>query len=195
MQSPTTLPQLHFLIACPRSGSTLLVRVFSECLTAGNRLGGPICSLTDCHTNMFRMLDQALSPAISCLVYERPVRDLEAELKRVCARWGVPFEETMLDFKNPFQSSFLYSTDRERDIYFEKNPTGLFTTVDNSPSVTMNVPAHGLLSNEEKNELEEHVGKAMCCVCEPSCRRRVGLDLTWMIPYTNFAAPRQWLPT
>ncbi|KAF2249207.1 hypothetical protein BU26DRAFT_519353 [Trematosphaeria pertusa] len=47
MPESTTHPQVRFLVACPRSGSTLLVRIFAE---AGNwkltKTQPPICAAT-----------------------------------------------------------------------------------------------------------------------------------------------------
>ncbi len=115
-------------------------------------------SLIDCYSNMFRMLHQAPSPAVSYLLYERLIQELQVEVKRICAHWGVPFVEPMLNFKHSFGSSFIYSTDPERTIYCEEKPLGLFTTVEASSSVEPNVPYHDLLSNREKDEIEKRVG-------------------------------------
>lgn len=115
-------------------------------------------SLIDCYTNMFCMLDRAPSHAVSCLVYERLIQEPQTEVKRICARWGVPFSETMLNFQHSFGSSFIFSTDRERLKYCEEKPLSLFTTVEANSSVEPEVPYHGLLSNTEKDNIEEHVG-------------------------------------
>lgn len=246
---PNQEPQIRFFVACPRSGSTLLMRIFAEspaCAVtsrlilmgnAGSRdifspdysiLENPshhsvfisavksgkrflICkeelgnnsqkgeclydvcptpsayamvrpvflirdpirvfdswknvgwtdaqSLIDCYTNMIWMLHQAPSHAVSCPLYERLIREPQTEVKRICARWGVPFSETMLYFKQPFGSSFIFSTDRERTIYCEEKPLGLFTTVETSSSVDTDVLYHDLLSNTEKDNIEEHLGR------------------------------------
>ncbi|KAG9229310.1 Haloacid dehalogenase-like hydrolase [Amylocarpus encephaloides] len=102
----------------------------------------PIRSLIDSYTNMFRMLRQAPS-----------------QVKGICTRWGVPFSETMLDFKKPFGSSFIFSSDRERTIYLKEKPLGLFKTVEASSSGKIDVPYHGLLSNTEKDNIEEQLGR------------------------------------
>ena len=115
-------------------------------------------SLIDCYTNIFGMLHRAPSHAVSYLIYERLIQEPQTEVERICARWGVPFSDTMLNFKHPFGSSFIFSTDRERTIYCEKKPLGLFTTVEASSSVEWEVPYHGLLSNSEKDNIEERVG-------------------------------------
>jgi putative hydrolase of the HAD superfamily len=65
----------------------------------------------------------------------------------------------MLAFMQPFGSSFTFSTDCERAIYLEKKPLGLFTTVEASSSVEIDVPYHDLLSNIEKDHIEEQLGR------------------------------------
>ena len=116
-------------------------------------------SLIDCYTDIFRILHQAPSSAVSCLLYERLIQEPKTEVERICARWGVPFLETMLHFKQSFGSSFIFLTDHERTIYCEEKPLDLFTTVKASSSVEKDVPYHGLLSNPEKDNIEEHLGR------------------------------------
>ena len=247
-RSSTGEPQIRFLVACPRSGSTLLMRIFAEspvCAVtsrlllmgkAGSREGfspdysileNPshhsvfisalksgkqflICkeelgndsrkgeclynvcpepssytmtrpifqfrdpirgfdswksvewtdaqSLSDCYTNMFYMLSRAPSHAVSCLVYERLIQEPRTEIERICARWGIPFSESMLKFYRAFGSAFTFLSDHERDNYCEKKPLGLFKTVESSSTVEPDVPHHNLLSNAEKENIEEHAG-------------------------------------
>ena len=116
-------------------------------------------SLIDCYINLFQMLHRAPLHAVSCLLYEKLIQDPHTEVKRICARWGVPFSEAMLDFNQPFGSSFFFSTERERVIYQEEKPLGLFATVEANSSVNPEVPCHGLLSNAEKDNIEERVGR------------------------------------
>ncbi|RYP82679.1 hypothetical protein DL769_001586 [Monosporascus sp. CRB-8-3] len=248
-QSPNQEPQIRFFVACPRSGSTLLMRIFAESplcavtsrlVLMGNTGSGNvfapdysiledpshhnisisamnsgkrfiICkeelgnnfpkgeclydflpnpsaypmvrpvflirdavrvfdswknvgwmdlqTLLDCYMKMFQMLHRSPSHVTSCLLYERLIQDPQTEIRRICARWGMPFLETMLDFKQPFGSLFIFSTDNERAIYCEEKPLGLFTTVEASSSVEVDVPYQGLLSNPEKERIEEHVGQ------------------------------------
>ncbi|KAJ2979782.1 hypothetical protein NQ176_g3041 [Zarea fungicola] len=244
--SPGKEPEIRFLVACPRSGSTLLMRIFAEssecavtsrrvlmgnfkgsidsfrpdlssleslCLQKAKGLGKQflICkeelgnntqkgeclynscstpsiyamtrpvflirdpirvfdswkhvgwtdmqSLIDCFTNIFRMLNQAPPHAISCLLYERLVQQPQNEVQRICAWWGVPFSETMLEFKKPFKSSFIFSTDSEEAVYCKEKHLGLFTTIEATSSVIPDMRSHGLLSNDEKNKLEEQLGR------------------------------------
>jgi FMN phosphatase YigB (HAD superfamily) len=116
-------------------------------------------NLIDCYTNMFRILYQAPLHPVSCLLYEHLIQNPHTEVKRTCAWWGVPFSEKMLSFKQPFGSSFIFSTDREKEIYLEKKPLGLFTTVEASSSVEIDGPYYGLLSNIEKDHIEEQLGR------------------------------------
>lgn len=271
-QSSRQAPQIRFLVACPRSGSTLLMRVFAEscdcavtsrlilmgkagtsepfrpdysiledpnshevfvkALDSGKRfliskeeLGNSsnkgeclydVCptpaayamtrpvflirdpvrvfdswknvgwtdmqSLVDCYTNMFQMLDRAPSHATSCLLYEKLVQDPQKELETICARWGLPFHKDMLGFKKPFGSSFIFSSDRERTIYCEEKPLGLFKTVETSSSIVPDVPPHGLLSNDEKTRIEEQLGRLYlrCWRDDTQRLRAILLEKAWV---------------
>jgi len=64
----------------------------------------------------------------------------------------------MLDFKKPFGSSFIFSSDRKKSIYLEKKPRGPLTTVEATSSIEPDVLYHGLLSNTEKDTIEEQQG-------------------------------------
>ncbi|RYP91372.1 hypothetical protein DL770_002512 [Monosporascus sp. CRB-9-2] len=152
-----TLPSLSaYAMARPVFLIRDAIRVFDSWKNVGWM---DIQNLLDCYVNMFQMLHRFPSYATSCLLYERLIRDPQTEIKHVCARWGVPFLETMLDFKQPFGSSFVFPTDKERALYCEGKPLGLFTTVEATSSVEVDVPYHGLLSNAEKEKIEEHVGQ------------------------------------
>lgn len=115
-------------------------------------------SLIDCYTNMFHMLSRAPSHAVSSLVYERLIQNPKIEIERICLRWGIPFSESMLKFNHPFGSNFIFTTERERDIYCERKPLGLFKTVEASSTVEPDVPYHNLLSNAEKDNIEKYAG-------------------------------------
>ncbi|KAL8806597.1 MAG: hypothetical protein Q9182_001244 [Xanthomendoza sp. 2 TL-2023] len=115
-------------------------------------------SLTDCYINVSRMLHEAPSDAVSCILYEKLIQEPHTEIERICRHWGVPFADTMLSFKHSFGSSFLYQNDRERTIYCEEKPLGLFTTVEAKSSVERDVPYHNLLSNAEKDSIEKNAG-------------------------------------
>ncbi|KAK8068760.1 hypothetical protein PG994_005376 [Apiospora phragmitis] len=115
-------------------------------------------SLIDCFNNLFRMLHQADSSAISCLLYEQLAGNPRREIEKVCARWGVPFTDTMLDFSKPFGSSFVLKSDNEKKIYCDSKPLGFFSTVEENSTIVKDVACHGLLSNDEKNAIEQAVG-------------------------------------
>ncbi|KAI6758799.1 hypothetical protein HG530_011039 [Fusarium avenaceum] len=87
----------------------------------------------------------------------------------------------MVNFKKPFGSSFFFSTDREKAIHCDEKPLGLFTTVEASSSVEADVPYHNLLSNTEKDELEEHLGRSyLCCWRDDVMRlRAIFHEKTW----------------
>lgn len=139
-------------------------------------------SLIDCYANMFHMLSRAPSHAVSCLVYERLIQQPKAEIERICARWGIPFSESMLKFNQPFGSAFVFSSDRERDIYCERKPLGLFKTVETSSTVESNVPYHDLLSNAEKDKIEEYAGflYARCWEDDILRLRAILIERTWI---------------
>ena len=139
-------------------------------------------SWIDSYTNILGMLHRAPSHAVSYLVYERLIQEPQTEVERICARWGAPFSDTMLNFKHPFASSFIFSTDRERTISCEKNPLGLFTIVEASSSIKQEVPYHSLLSNSEKDNIEEPVGLLyLSCWQDDILRlRNILAEKTWI---------------
>lgn len=65
----------------------------------------------------------------------------------------------MLKFKQDFGGSFLYASTHEKENYCTHKPLGLFSTVEANPSIVPDVPSHGSLSNEEKEEIEANVGR------------------------------------
>ena len=106
------------------------------------------------------MLHQAPTYAVSNFPYEHFIWGLESEIKRNCALSGVPSWETLLNFKEPFTLSSIFSSDRDRTVQLEVIPSGLFTAVEASSSVGLDVLYHGLLSNTEKDTLvEEQLGR------------------------------------
>ncbi|KAL8861178.1 MAG: hypothetical protein Q9178_002394 [Gyalolechia marmorata] len=64
----------------------------------------------------------------------------------------------MLIFDSPFGSAFTSSNHPERDIYCEEKPLGLFRNMEASSTVQPDMPYHNLLSNAEKDKIEEHAG-------------------------------------
>ncbi|KAH8662499.1 Haloacid dehalogenase-like hydrolase [Xylariales sp. PMI_506] len=125
-------------------------------------------SFIDCYTQIFQMLDQedpsCANSSSSCLLYERLTQEPQLEVQRLCARWGVPYSEAMLEFQKPWGSSRNFPIDRDRATCCEEEEEeekvqGLFTTVRASSCVLGDVPTHNLLSNSEKDRIEEHVGR------------------------------------
>lgn len=104
------------------------------------------------------------------------------ELERTSAKWDVPFSKAVLDFTLPFGQSFIFSADRARVTYLEGESLGLFATVEASSSVIADVPPHDLLSNDEKNALEERIGRLyLRCWQDDALRlRAILLEKPWI---------------
>ncbi len=113
-------------------------------------------SLICCYKKLFLMLDA--SDTSYCLLYERLVHNPEIEIDSLCKWWGIPFEANMLTFTRPF-GSFFFNNDRERRIYCEENPRGLFTNVRAHQNITPDIPSHNLLTNTEMEYIENQIGK------------------------------------
>ncbi|KAI9152218.1 hypothetical protein HJFPF1_09445 [Paramyrothecium foliicola] len=111
------------------------------------------------YLNMFRTMNAVPSQAISCLLYEKLVNDPRNEIQRICSQWGIPFAESMLNFQQPFGTSFFFSSDRERDNFCDKKSQGLFTMVEANNSVQPKVPYHKLLSQVEIDTIEQRLGR------------------------------------
>jgi hypothetical protein len=71
----------------------------------------------------------------------------------------VPVWETLLDFKEPFRLPFVFSSDIEESVQLEDALLGFFTTVEAGSSVVSDVLYHGLLSNTEKDTIEEQLDR------------------------------------
>jgi putative hydrolase of the HAD superfamily len=128
------------------------------------------------------MLSEASAHAVSCTLFEKLAQDPSTEIKHICGRWGVPFTDSMLKFEKPFGSSFIFGSDRERAIYCEEKPRGIFSTLEASSSVMPDVPMHDLLSNSEKDYLEQRVGRLYirCWQSEASRIRATLLEKEWI---------------
>lgn len=92
------------------------------------------------------------------LVYERLAEDPRSQIESVCSWWEMPFDNSILTFKQPF-GSFIFQSEREKEIYCKKNPLGLFNTVQSHQAIVSSLPSHGLLSNDEKEYIEDKVGQ------------------------------------
>lgn len=113
-------------------------------------------SLICCYQKLFPMLDA--TDTSYCLLYERLVHNPEIEIELRCKWWGIPFEANMLTFTRPF-GSFFFNDDRERRIYCEEDPRGLFTNVRAHQKVTPDIPSHELLTNSGMEYIENQIGK------------------------------------
>ncbi|KAK6089050.1 had-superfamily subfamily variant 1 [Seiridium cupressi] len=156
LKSPPQDPQVRFFfVACPRSGSALLMRIFAE---------SPVCTVT---SRLILMGNHgsptsAFSPDYSIL--EDPINHHGKFINtmKTAKRFVICKEELGNGTKKgecPFGSSFAFATDREKSIYCEEKSLGLFTTIEASSSVETDVPCHNLLSNIEKDDLEKQVGR------------------------------------
>ena len=89
---------------------------------------------------------------------ERP-ENLEAVMRRISDHWDIPFNPAMLKYDNEkFAAKFSFATDRERTIYRDENPKGLFTTVKQFNTPQADIPAHDLISTAQADRLEQELG-------------------------------------
>ena len=116
-------------------------------------------SLIDCYTSLVQILHQLPSHVVSLLFFELPVREPQIDTECICARWGVPFSETLFYFKQSVGSSSIYLNECERNNNSEEKLLGLFTNVDASSCIETDIRYHDLLSNTEKDSIEEHSGR------------------------------------
>lgn len=108
------------------------VRVFD---TAKSQGSSDIESVIAGYTNIFDILARAPSRSVGFLVYEEFILDPQYETSKLCSRWGIPFSQ---------------STSVEE----------VFQDIMSSASTTEALKNHGLLSNNEKDQLEEAVGRS-----------------------------------
>jgi hypothetical protein len=113
-------------------------------------------SIVDCFKNLFHIQSEPHEEPCR-LVYEKLVQNKYGEIERVCKHWGVAFNPDMLEFKQEF-GSFIFNNEREKRIYQEKKSLELFKTVEAHSTVKADIPSHGLLSNDEKYEIETKLG-------------------------------------
>ncbi|KAI0448413.1 Haloacid dehalogenase-like hydrolase [Xylaria acuta] len=131
-----------------------------------------IQSFMHCFSNLFRMLEQADPSLISCLLYEQLARESRREVERVCAFWGIPFLDTMLEFSAPFSASFLYERADEKDTYCCQHQSELFSTVNDNVTVVENMPCQGLVTNDEKTMIEDRAMRERYRIPFPSLKSR-----------------------
>jgi putative hydrolase of the HAD superfamily len=117
-----------------------------------------IDSLVDCYHNLFRIMNFSDILQPHTILYERLIRNPLVEVKRICQWWEIPFSDEFLDFKQPL-GSFLFNNKREKEIYCEINPRGIFSTVEKYSGVVQDVPCHNLVSTKEKEYIENKIGR------------------------------------
>ena len=88
----------------------------------------------------------------------------------------------MVTFNYPSGSAFGFSNKLERDSYCEEKPLGLSKAVEISSTVQPDVPYHNLLSNAEKDNIEEHAGFLSVCSWEDDVLRLRAIltERTWI---------------
>ncbi|KAI1385896.1 HAD-like domain-containing protein [Hypoxylon trugodes] len=119
------------------------IRVFDSWKNSGRT---DTQDLINCFTNLFRNLDQTPNNAAPFLVYEQVIRDPRNEIKRLCAWWGVPFSETTIGSKKQSDSSLSVANHDNQ------------STIIEASSFEVEIPYHNLLTNSEKDDIEERVG-------------------------------------
>jgi putative hydrolase of the HAD superfamily len=117
-----------------------------------------IDSLVDCYHNLFRIMNFSDILKPHTVLYERLIRNPLVEVKRICQWWEIPFSDEFLDFKQPL-GSFLFNNKREKEIYCEIKPRGIFSTVEKYSGVVQDVPCHNLVSTKEKEYIENKIGR------------------------------------
>ncbi len=99
---------------------------------------------------------KALRPETPYYTYEF-MTDSEAHqiavFTEICGQWGIEFNPDMFRFTGAFGEGFVFSSERERQIY-TSNPKGIFDTVSVSQSVLSCVPGHGLIGQDDKRRID-----------------------------------------
>ncbi|KAI4128367.1 MAG: hypothetical protein LQ338_002769 [Usnochroma carphineum] len=113
-------------------------------------------SLIIAYSNLYRTWSTSDQSAIA-LTYEELISHPERTIKRLCRRFGIRYSHYLLSFHHPF-AEFLFSSERERQIYAVHNPLGLFSTVQSNQTVNAAIKSHGLLTMAEKDQIEQSLG-------------------------------------
>ncbi|KAL8904349.1 MAG: hypothetical protein Q9207_003328 [Kuettlingeria erythrocarpa] len=100
---------------------------------------------------------RASNQSAIAITYEEVVHHPNRTIRRLCQHWGIDFSPNLLSFQNPF-GEFLFSTERERQIYAVDNPLGLFTIVQSNQTVNADIKSHDLLTMAEKDQIEQSLG-------------------------------------
>jgi FMN phosphatase YigB (HAD superfamily) len=137
-----------------------------------------IQSLVACYTNLYNLWTS--NNHTIALIYEDLIRNPRQIFQNLCLHWNVSFSEDMLSFRHPF-GDFFFSSDREKRIYSDENPLGLFDTVKSHGSVVPNIKSHNLLSHKEIETIEAELGPMYlrCYGDRIESIRRTLLEKTW----------------
>ncbi|KAL8958697.1 MAG: hypothetical protein Q9193_004296 [Seirophora villosa] len=84
-------------------------------------------SLLTAYRSLYNSWSASHQSAIA-ITYEELISHPEQTLQRLCRHWDLPFSQDLLSFQHPF-GRFLFSSERERQIYVVDNPLGLFNVV------------------------------------------------------------------
>ena len=120
-----------------------------------------------------------INPGTLCITYESLVQSRESReaiLKECCYQWGLTFYPEMLEPAPAFASNFLFWNDRERDIYLTRNPLGLFSELRKTRQVAPDLPAHGLVTAEERRIIERRLLPSYEAI-QADLERRLGINL------------------
>ncbi|KAI4188838.1 MAG: hypothetical protein LQ346_005221 [Caloplaca aetnensis] len=100
---------------------------------------------------------RASNQSAIAITYEELIYHPDRIIRHICQHWGIDFSPSLLAFQHPF-GDFLFSTERERQIYAVDNPLGLFTTVQSNQSINADIKSHNLLTMAEKDQVEQSLG-------------------------------------
>ncbi|KAK5662286.1 hypothetical protein OQA88_8192 [Cercophora sp. LCS_1] len=123
---------------------------------------GSVASLETVYRLMYNVGTHRRAPDVGVMVvaYERLVQEPESEIRRICNHWGIPFVESMLNFKKPFGYSMVVSSQKEKQAFDEATAQGLHNTVETYDSPMAEASGYpGILSNTVKDQVEKSMGQ------------------------------------
>lgn len=114
------------------------------------------------------------------ITYEELVRNPRRIDEPFCLHRDILFSEGTLSYTHGF-GGLLSVGDREREIYNDKNPPGLFTSVKSYESVMPSIKPHNLLSHEEIDKIEAELGPLYldCCRAKIETIKSALLEKAW----------------
>ncbi|KAL8831300.1 MAG: hypothetical protein Q9170_005358 [Blastenia crenularia] len=113
-------------------------------------------SLLSAYRNLYHTWAASDESAIA-ITYEELMSCPEQTIERLCNHWGVKLSQNILSFDSQF-GDFLFSSERERQIYSVDNPLGLFNIVESNQSINAEIRSQGLLTMDERNRIEQGLG-------------------------------------